>query len=59
MMTNVGEKSQKVFELYKFRNDLEELFDVFKNLLHVDTPYLRDDTLKGYLFVLFISQIFY
>ena len=60
ILTNAGEKSQKVFELYKFRNDVEESFDVFKNLLQTDTPYLRDDdTLRGYLFVSFISLIAY
>ena len=42
ILTNAGEKSQEVFELYKFRNDVEESFDVFKNLLMTDTPYLRD-----------------
>ena len=58
ILTNAGEKSQKVFELYKFRNDIEEGFDVFKNLLMTDTPYLRDDdSLRGYLFVSFISLI--
>ena len=43
LVTNVREKPQSIFELYKFRNDIEESFDVFKNLLQVDTPYLRDD----------------
>ena len=39
---------------------MEEAFDVFKNLLQVDTPYLRDDdTLRGYVFVSFISLIAY
>ena len=60
ILTNTGEKPQVVFELYKFRNDVEEAFDVFKNLLQVDTPYLRDDdTLSGYAFVSFISLIAY
>ena len=60
ILTNAGEKPQKVFELYKFRNDVEESFDVFKNLLQTDTPYLRDDdSLRGYLFVSFISLIAY
>ena len=60
ILTNAGEKSQKVFELYKFRNDVEESFDVFKNLLQTDTPYMRDDdSLRGYLFVSFISLIAY
>ena len=39
---------------------MEESFDVFKNLLQTDTPYLRDDdSLRGYLFVSFISLIAY
>ena len=60
ILTNTGEKPQTVFELYKFRNDIEEAFDVFKNLLQVDTPYLRDDdTLRGYVFVSFISLLAY
>lgn len=58
ILTNAGEKPQAVFELYKFRNDVEESFDVFRNLLMTDTPCLRDDyTLRGYLFVSFISLI--
>ncbi len=60
ILTNTREKPQRIFELYKFRNDVEEAFDVFKNLLQVDTPYLRDDdTLRGYAFVSFISLIAY
>ncbi|MHB8395584.1 MAG: transposase [Thermoplasmataceae archaeon] len=60
ILTNTREKPQTIFELYKFRNDVEEAFDVFKNLLQVDTPYLRDDdTLRGYAFVSFISLIAY
>ncbi|EQD74847.1 TPR repeat protein, partial [mine drainage metagenome] len=56
----VRDKPQAIFELYKSRNDVEEAFDVFKNLLHVDTPYLRDDdTLRGYVFASFISLIAY
>lgn len=60
ILTNAGEKSQSIFELYKFRNEVEEAFDIFKNLLLTDTPSLRDDdTLRGYLFVSFISLIGY
>ena len=60
ILTNTRDKPQVIFELYKSRNDVEEAFDVFKNLLQVDTPYLRDDdTLRGYVFVSFISLIAY
>ena len=37
ILTNAGEKSQKVSELYKFHNDFEESYDVLKNLLQSDT----------------------
>lgn len=48
ILANAREKPQAIFELYKFRNDVEESLDVFKNFLQVDTPYLRDDdTLRG------------
>ena len=59
-LLNAGKNPQAIFELYKFRNDVEEAFDVSKNLLQVDTPYLRDDdTLRGCVFVSFISLIAY
>ena len=60
ILTNTGEKPQAVFGLYKSRNDVEEAFDVFKNLLQVDAPYLGDDDkLRGYAFVSFISLMAY
>ncbi len=60
VLTNTGMRPQTIFELYKSRNDVEEAFDVFKNLLQVDTPYLQDDdTLKGYVFLSFISLLVY
>ena len=60
ILTNTREKPQTIFELYKSRNDVEEAFDVFKNLLKTDTPYLRDDdSLRGYVFVSFLSLIAY
>ncbi|MFG1520243.1 MAG: hypothetical protein AAE977_07265 [Thermoplasmataceae archaeon] len=41
-------------------NDIEESFDVMKNLLQADIPYLRDnETLRGYLFTSFLSLIAY
>ncbi|MEM0134049.1 MAG: hypothetical protein QXU18_02310 [Thermoplasmatales archaeon] len=49
-----------IFKLYNSRSDVKESFNVLKNLLQVDTPYLRDDdTLKGYVFVSFILLIAY
>ena len=58
ILTNAGEKPRKVFELCKSRNDVEESFDAFRDLLQTDTPYSGDDdTLRGYLFVSFIFLI--
>ncbi|MEM3592612.1 MAG: hypothetical protein QXW67_01850 [Candidatus Micrarchaeia archaeon] len=49
-----------MFELYKFKNEIEEAFDVIKNHLQVNTQYLIDnDILRGYIFLSFISLIAY
>ena len=60
LISNVRLKPQEAFLLYKSRDEVEKAFDVFKNLLQVDTPYLRDETsLRGYVFVVFIGLFLY
>jgi transposase len=51
---------QRVFERLKSRAGVESLFDTFKNLLHADRTYMRDDAhLEGWAFVNFISLLLY
>jgi hypothetical protein len=46
--------------LLKSRVGIESLFDTFKNTLHADRTYMRDDAhLEGWMFVNFISLLLY
>jgi transposase len=60
LISNAGLKPQEAFLLYKSRDDIEKAFNVFKNLLQADTPYLRDEaSLRGYVFATFVALFLY
>jgi transposase len=49
-------KNNEVFEYLKARVEIESLFDTFKNLLHADRSYMKDEThLQGW----FVSLLLY
>lgn len=53
-------KADEVFEHLKARVEIESLFDTFKNLLHADRSYMRDEAhLQGWMFVNFVSLLLY
>jgi transposase len=46
----------KIFMLYKKRDGVENLFDIYKTTLNADRTYLRDDaSIFGHVFVSFLS----
>lgn len=52
--------ANEVFENLKARVEIESLFDTFKNLLHADRSYMRDEAhLQGWMFVNFVSLLLY
>ncbi|MDP2750360.1 MAG: transposase [Nanoarchaeota archaeon] len=52
--------ADEVFEYLKARVEIESLFDTFKNLLHADRSYMRDEAhLQGWMFVNFVSLLLY
>ena len=52
--------ADEVFEYLKARVEIESLFDTFKNLLHVDRSYMRDEAhLQGWMFLNFVSLLLY
>ena len=52
--------ADEVFEKLKARVEIESLFDTFKNLLHADRSYMRDEAhLQGWMFVNFVSLLLY
>ena len=55
------EKTPKeIFEIYKQRNEIESMFDSYKNFLEADKTYMQDRyVLDGWLFVNFLAMISY
>ncbi len=52
--------ADEIFEHLKARVEIESLFDTFKNLLHADRSYMRDEAhLQGWMFVNFVSLLLY
>ncbi len=60
VITNSAFGPKKVFELLKSRVNIEQLFDTFRNLLHADRSYMRDDEhLEGWMFLNFVAMLMY
>lgn len=56
LVSNLDKPPEEIFLLYKQRNEVEESFDAFKNILEADKLYLQDnETLFGHIFVSFIA----
>ena len=60
ILSNLDAPGEKVYEMFKSREDVETCFDALKNELENDKTYLRDDdAVRGYFFVSFISLYLY
>ena len=60
LYSNINEKPENIYNMYKDRDNIEKSFDILKNIIDSDKSYLRDnDTLNGYMFVNFISLYIY
>lgn len=52
--------AQKLYEIYKQRNEIEVMFDSYKNFLNADKVYMQNRyVLEGWLFANFIAMIAY
>ena len=57
---NNNQTSQELYEAYKHRNDIEVMFDSYKNFLHADKMYMQDRyVLEGWLMANFIAMTAY
>ena len=56
-----GERSpQETYEDYKTRNEIEILFDAYKNILHADRTYMQNDiAIEAWMFINFIAIQWY
>lgn len=58
ILAKADKKDDEVYSFYKQRGDIEEVFDVLKNVLNADKSYLRtNEHIRGYMFVMLISLI--
>ncbi|MCX6664073.1 MAG: transposase [Euryarchaeota archaeon] len=60
IVSNMDVDASEIFMLYKKRDGVENLFDVYKTTLNADRTYLRDDaSIFGHVFVSFLSLFGY
>lgn len=58
--TNMHGSPEEIYHIMKSRVDVEQVFDVFKNILNADKSYMHDDKqIEGWFFVNFISMQMY
>jgi transposase len=51
---------QQAFEYFKTRNEVEQMIDVFKNILHADRSYMRtEQQMEGWMFINHLSLMLY
>jgi hypothetical protein len=63
LLYNLGKNNvspQELYEAYKQRNEIETMFDAYKNFLNADSMYMQDRyVLEGWLFSNFLAMIAY
>ncbi|MGQ9571540.1 MAG: transposase [Thermodesulfovibrionales bacterium] len=61
LITNLkGLTPPKVFEYYKSRVSIEQMFDTFKNSMEADRSYMRSDySMEGWMFINYLSLVYY
>jgi transposase len=60
IITDTDKTAQILYGLLKARGEIEQVIDTFKNTLHADRSYVRDNAqMEGWLFVNFIALQFY
>lgn len=61
LVDNLIDKSQEdIFTIYKSRGEIEQLFDVLKNIIHADRIYMHStEATRGWLFINHLAIIAY
>ena len=56
VITNLKVSGEIVYDMLKSRMEVEQAYDTFKNTIHADRSYMRDDhQMQGWMFVNFIA----
>jgi transposase len=58
VITNLKVSGEIVYDMLKSRMEVEQAYDTFKNTIHADRSYMRDDhQMQGWMFVNFIALV--
>lgn len=58
VITNLRVSGEIVYDMLKSRTEIEQAYDTFKNCIHGDRTYMRDDhQLNGWMFVNFLALV--
>lgn len=60
-ITNLTDNAEKVYQTYKCRGQIEQVFDAYKNFLEADRTYMQNEkSLSGWSFINFLAiQAYY
>lgn len=60
LLTNGKTSAQGTYENYKSRNEIEILFDAYKNILHADRTYMQNNiAIEAWMFINFVAIQWY
>ena len=61
IITNLEEKDgSKIYSWLKSRAEIEQMYDMFKNVLNADRFYLRDEyQLEGWMFINYLAMVYW
>jgi len=60
VITDLNDDAGKIYTILKSRQEIETMFDIFKNVLDADRTYMRDDRqMEGWMFINFLALVFY
>jgi transposase len=58
--SKLSQTAEQLYGIYKQRNEIEVMFDAYKNFLEADKTYMQNRfVLEGWLFVNFLAMIAY
>lgn len=56
IISSMNEKPEKIYDLYKGREDVEQAFDTMKNTLETDKTYMHSpEAVRGYMLLTFLA----
>ena len=60
ILSNSNNNAEKIYELYKSRNQVELMIDAFKNLISADASYMQNEfSLEAWMFINYIALHWY